>query len=64
MTILTQNLLSIRQFALKHPSITEQTLRNLIRFRQIEGCIVHVSNKIFLDEDKFFKLLANRARLI
>jgi hypothetical protein len=65
-----RTLLTVRQFAEKHPAFTQGSLRNLIfnaepritRKATIPGngfgvCLVRMGRKILIDEEKFFAWL-------
>jgi hypothetical protein len=68
-----RTLLTVRQFAEKHPAFSQGSLRNLIfnaqprvtRKAAIPGngfdvCLVRMGRKILIDEDKFFAWLDGR----
>lgn len=62
-----RTLLTVRQFAEKHPAFTQGSLRNLIFNAQprvtrkatipgngFDACLVRVGRKILIDQEKFF----------
>ncbi len=56
------HLLTIRQFAEKHPFMSENSIRWLL-FKDppgLEECLVRVSKRIFINENKYFKFLQSR----
>ena len=56
-------LLSIRDFAKKHPFMTENSIRWLL-YRQPEGleeCLVRLSRRIFIKEKEFFHFLSSQS---
>lgn len=53
------NLLSIRDFANKHPFMSENSIRWML-FKNppgLEECLVRVSSRIYIIEDKYFEFL-------
>lgn len=55
-------LLTIRQLAEKHPFMSENSIRWLL-FKDppgLEDCLVRVSKRIYIIEDKYFKFLQNQ----
>ena len=57
------NLLTIRQFCNKHNFLSENSIRWLIFKGDIEDCLVRLSRRIYLDENKFFEFLQKRQSL-
>jgi hypothetical protein len=56
------HLLTIRQFAEKHPFMSESSIRWLL-FKDppgLEECLVRVSKRIFIIESKYFKFLQSQ----
>ena len=53
-------LLTIRQFSEKHPFISENSIRWLIFKGELEDCLVRLSRRIYLDEQKFFEILKSK----
>ncbi|MEZ5314883.1 MAG: hypothetical protein R3E91_01540 [Chlamydiales bacterium] len=57
-------LLAIRNFAKKHPFMTENSIRWLL-YRQPEGleeCLVRLSRRIFIKEKEFFHFLSSQSK--
>ena len=54
------SLLSIRQFSEKHRFISENSIIWLIFKGEIEDCLVRLSRRIYLDENKFFEILKSK----
>ena len=55
-------LLTIRQFAEKHPFMSENSIRWLL-FKDppgLEECLIRVSKRIYIIEDKYFNFLRNQ----
>ena len=55
-------LLSIRDFAKKHPFMSENSLRWLL-FKNtpgLEQCLIRVSRRIYINEAKFFTFLSQQ----
>jgi len=53
----TPNLLTVRQFAHRHPAFTEASLRYLIFHSDSNGfndCILRIGSRVLLDEEVFF----------
>lgn len=48
-------LLTIRQFAEKHPWPSAPAIRALIHNKEIEGAIIRSGRRILIDEEKFFE---------
>ncbi len=57
-------LLSIRDFAKKHPFMSENSIRWLLYKDElgIEDCLVRVSRRIYIDEKKFFEFLTSHSK--
>jgi hypothetical protein len=53
-------LMTIRQFSEKHPFMSESSIRWLIFKGEIESCLVRLSRRIYLDENKFFEFLKSK----
>ena len=53
-------LLTIRQFAQRHSFISESSIRWLIFKGEIEDCLVRLSRRIYINEQKFFEHLNNK----
>ena len=59
-------LLTIRQFAQKHPFLTENSIRWML-FKDdpgLEDCLVRVSRRVYINEEKFFDFLTNHKNMI
>jgi hypothetical protein len=59
-------LLTIRQFAQKHPFMTENSIRWLL-FKDesgLEECLYRISKRIYIDEKKFFNFLKNYKKIV
>jgi hypothetical protein len=57
-------LLSIRDFAKKHPFMTENSIRWLL-YRQPEGleeCLIRLSRRIYIREREFFNFLSSQSK--
>lgn len=58
-----RNLLTVRQFAAKHPAFTEASLRFIIFKAGSNGfknCIRRIGRKVLLDEAAFFECVDQR----
>jgi hypothetical protein len=53
------NLLGIREFSKKHPFMTENSFRWMLhkKIPGLEECLVRVSSRIYINEEKFFSLI-------
>jgi len=54
------NLLTVRQFAEKHPWPSQSGLRALIYHGKIEGAIIRSGRRILIDEKRFFEILKEK----
>lgn len=50
-------ILTINQFAEKHKFMTVPALRWLIHKKKIEECLMRLGGRIYIHEEKFFKML-------
>jgi hypothetical protein len=48
---------TLHQFASKHKFISVNGLRWLVYKKKIDECVYRLGKRIYIDEDKFFKLL-------
>lgn len=57
-------LLSIRDFSQKHPFMSENSIRWLLYKDEpgIEDCLVRVSRRIYINEQKFFDFLTDKGK--
>lgn len=57
-------LLSIRDFANKHPFMSENSIRWLLYKDEpgLEDCLVRISRRVYLDEKKIFNFLTSSSR--
>ena len=66
------SLLTVEQFAIKHPNWSQGALRNLVFLSEdrldakkpskangMKSCLVRIGRKLLIDEDKFFEWVAS-----
>jgi len=62
----SQSLLTVKQFAEKHPAFPESSLRWMKfnpggRFDHLQAAFVNIGRRVLVDESAFFELARNKA---